>query len=341
MSDVTHGDREARRLALSHIADSFQESIALLTAVNAGVFVSLSESPKSSAQLCNELGLAPRETDLLLHAISGMDLLEKGDEGKWSLHGLADEFLRVGSDAYMGDILAHNHHRMQRWARMDEVLSSGEPIPRKGGSRSPRELRDFILGMQNISKLSAVELAEGLDVLGATRLLDLAGGPGTYLYELLRRAPGAKGRLVDFPAVIEIASEQRTLEGMEERAELVAGDIFDAELDGPWDLILLSNVIHSYALDQIETLLQRWTKAIAPGGRLVVKDFFLEDSGTVPLGAALFSLNMMIGNPGRAYRRSEIEEIGRSCGLSTASFFKVGSHSGVLVLKNSTHSEKV
>lgn len=332
MNDTAHGNREARRLELSRLADSFQTSIALLTAVNAGIFHALSERPKSSEELCDELNLAERETDLLLHAICGMDLLANVN-GKWALHGLADEFLRTGAEFYMGDILAHNHHRMQRWARMDEVLASGKPIPRKGGKRSPSELRDFILGMQNISKQSAVELADGLDMQGVSTVLDLAGGPGTYLYELLRRAPGSRGRLIDYEAVTEIAAEQRALEGMEDRAELVAGDIFDVEPEGEWDLIFLSNVIHSYTIEQIGELIRRWSVALTPGGRLVIKDFFLDESGSSPLGAALFSLNMMIGNPGRAYRRSEIEAMGAEAGLTPASWFRVGSHSGVIVFR--------
>jgi SAM-dependent methyltransferase len=326
-----HGDREARRLELAGIASGFEQSIALLTAVKLGIFSALSGGAKTTGELCEELKLAEREAGLLLQAVGGLDLLARDGEERWSLHGLADEFLRDGAEFYMGDILAHNHSMMQRWARMDEVVASGETLPRKGGGRSQQELRDFILGMQNISKQSARELADGLDLRGVERILDVGGGPGTYLYELLRRRPDASGAVLDLPEVIEIAAEQREAEGMEDRAELMEGDMFETDLGGPYDLILLSNIIHSHPLERIRELLGRCAAALAGGGRLVVKDFLLDESGMRPAKAALFSLNMMIGNPGRSYRREEIETVMRELNAEPAQYFGVGSHSAVLV----------
>ncbi len=324
-----HGDREKRRLELSRMADGFRVSVALLTAVHLGVFRVLSDGPSTAGAMAAELSLAERELDLLLKALTGLDLLALDGDGRYHLHGLSEEFLRDGAELYMGDILHHNYHLMRRWARMDEVVSSGKPLPRREG-RSPDELRAFILGMQNNARQSALEAINGIDLRGVHSVLDLGGGPGTYLYTFLEQLPEANGTIMDFPQVIEIAREQCPRE-LKKRVTFLEGDIFEREFKGPWDLILISNIIHSNTLDGIRTLVSKSAAALSPGGRLVVKDFFLDDSRTIPAAAALFSLNMMISNPGRAYSEGEIRKAMDDAGLVVTQKYNVGSHSAVLV----------
>jgi hypothetical protein len=58
--------------------------------------------------------------------------------------------------------------------------------------------------------------------------------------------------------------------------------------------------------DENRDLLSRSARALAPGGRVVVSDFVLDEDGTSPRQAVLFSINMLVGTPsGRSYRESE------------------------------------
>jgi len=64
-------------------------------------------------------------------------------------------------------------------------------------------------------------------------------------------------------------------------------------------------------------LLSRAARALAPGGRVVVSDFVLEEDGTGPRQAALFSLNMPVGTAsGRSYRESEYGAFFGEAGLA-------------------------
>ena len=327
-----HGQLHERRLALSQIADGYRQAATLNTAQHLGIFSALAEKEMDAGELATLLELDKRNLGLLLRALVAMDLLRIDEEQRFYLHGLALEFLTPGAEYYMGDIIEHGYDLMQRWVRMGEVVQSGKPIPRKAGGRSPRQLRAFIMGMQNISKLSAEEVVDVLDLHGVKRILDLGGGPGTYLYGFLKRLPEASGAVLDLPDVVEIAQEQAVAEGMEERVDLIPGDMFSTDLGGPWDLIFIGNIIHSYGPETNRELVSRCAKALAPGGRLAIKDFFLDSTGTQPKNGALFSLNMMTANEeGRAYRRAEVEEWMLQAGLTIHSLHQVGTHSGVLV----------
>lgn len=328
---MQHGDREARRLALSELAGGYKASVAVLTAVELGLFQRLASGAAKADDLAQELDLEPAGLRYVLDALVGLDLLARSDAG-YELHGPALEFLHPESDAYMGDILAHNYHTMQRWVRLAEQLRGEVVKPQKGRERSTAELRAFIMGMQNISRQSAEEVADGLDLRGVKSILDLGGGPGTYLYSFLNRLPEARGALLDLPPVVEIAREEPQREGMLERVNFLEGSMFDVDYSGPYDLVFLGNIIHSWGREQNRELMARIASSLSEGGRLVVKDFFLDESRTLPPDAALFSLNMYVGtSEGRSYGEDEVRGWLADAGLNVVSRYRVGTHSGVLV----------
>lgn len=328
-----HGQLEERRLELSRIADGYRQASVLITAQHLGLFEALSGGARSCEELAMQLDLDSRNLNLLLRALVGMDLLSLEGEDRFALHGLAAEFLAPGAEFYMGDIIEHGHSLMKKWVRMDEVVRTGKPIPREtSGGRSPRELRAFIMGMQNISKLSAEEVADALDLRGVERILDLGGGPGTYLYSMLHRLPEASGAVLDLPEVVEIAQEQAEVEGVADRVDLISGDMHTTHIGGPWDLIFIGNIIHSWGPEMNQRLFLRCAEALSEGGRIAIKDFYLDETATSPRSGALFSLNMMVNNSeGRSFTRGEVEGWLRSAGLTPLGLHQVGTHSGVLV----------
>ena len=68
--------------------------------------------------------------------------------------------------------------------------------------------------------------------------------------------------------------------------------------------------------DENRDLLSRAARALAPGGRAVVSDFVLDEDGTAPRQAVLFSINMLVGTPsGRSYRESDYRAFLGGAGL--------------------------
>jgi hypothetical protein len=79
-------------------------------------------------------------------------------------------------------------------------------------------------------------------------------------------------------------------------------------------------------------LLRRCRHAVAPGGRVVIQDFILEQDKTAPKMAALFSLNMLVGTEGGAsYNESEYAEWLREAGFGEAIRVRLPGPSGLMV----------
>jgi (2Fe-2S) ferredoxin len=91
---------------------------------------------------------------------------------------------------------------------------------------------------------------------------------------------------------------------------LVSGDAaaLKAEDDygSGYDLVFLSAICHMLDPDENRALLAKAHRALAPGGRVVIQDFLLDEDKTAPRFAALFALNMLVGTRGgNSYSESE------------------------------------
>lgn len=67
----------------------------------------------------------------------------------------------------------------------------------------------------------------------------------------------------------------------------------DAGFGGPYDLVLLSNVVHGESDDVNRRLIRRLAATLAPGGYIVLKDMFLDEHGQDPENAVFFGLTML------------------------------------------------
>ena len=103
------------------------------------------------------------------------------------------------------------------------------------------------------------------------------------------------------------------------RIHFVEWDFYAAEPPAglaAFDLVYLSNVLHSESPGQNRALLQRIFPLVVPGGRVVVQENAVEPGRTSPPEAALFAVNMLASTPaGRTYTEGEVLAWGEATGL--------------------------
>jgi|GEM_PF-458908 len=325
-----HGDFYNRLRKMDEMTLGYRKSMLLLTANHMGLFRLLAQSPANSSEICSALKTSPRGTRLMLDALVGLDIISLND-GIYELAGLGLEFLHPDSEYYMGDIYEHNYNLLTRWMKLEDSIKTGEPLLSDDDqSRTGDSLTAFIMGMQNLCSVQGDGIAEALNIKDVKSILDLGGGPGTLLHAVLKRQPNAKGVVLDRADVVELARQESAKNNLPEIG-YISGDIFSANWGGPWDMILLSNIIHSYSEEKNREIIKLCEKNLTHGGQLVIIDFFLDETGTEPSYASLFSLNMLLNTDmGRSYRLSNTEDWVRSSGLNPINYVKVGLNSGIL-----------
>jgi 2-polyprenyl-3-methyl-5-hydroxy-6-metoxy-1,4-benzoquinol methylase len=251
---------------------------------------------------------------ILAHA--GLLVRHAGPEGEaWSLSGAGRRLHAEGALA-----LDHGWDVLGDLGRLDAVLREGGPVRgpdgasrvTRGGVREddPEGSRRFLARLERRSGASAVETARAIVArVPGGAALDLGGGHGRYARELADR--GFRATLFDFPMVVEIARERHG-----EALAYRGGDFHVDDLGGPWDVVLLSNIVHNLSDAELDAILPRLRASLRPGGIVVLKDMFVDDSGVGPEIPVAFGLVMLCYTAGgRAYATRDVEARLRRAGF--------------------------
>jgi predicted O-methyltransferase YrrM len=292
---------------------AWQESRIVLSAIELDLFSAVGDGA-TSPEVTRRLGLDLRGTDILLHAVAALGLLEK--QGETFRNGeLADRHLRAGAPHDLRAALRHNAALWHRWSHLSEIVRSGRPAPRP--ERGADDDESFIAAMHMNALVRAPLVVAALDLSGARRALDLGGGSGGYAIALARAVPGLRVEIVDTPEVVPLTRRYIAAAGLEDRVSAREGDLRAGEYGQGYDLALLSAVCHMLGRDENVDLIRRAVRALGPGGRLVIQDFVLEPGRTSPRPAAVFAVNMLVNTAaGTNYVEADYFAWMRAAGLA-------------------------
>jgi 2,7-dihydroxy-5-methyl-1-naphthoate 7-O-methyltransferase len=143
-------------------------------------------------------------------------------------------------------------------------------------------------------------------------VVDVGGGTGALLAEVLRARPALRGTLVDLPATIARSGPILGAAGVADRVTAVGQSFFDP-LPAGADLYLLKSVLSDWPDREAAALLARCADAARPSGRLVVLNGVSpdDDEGRAPAPDLL----MMVLVGGKQRSLTEFRELARASGL--------------------------
>jgi SAM-dependent methyltransferase len=100
-------------------------------------------------------------------------------------------------------------------------------------------------------------------------VVDVGGGTGAMLAEILRARPGVRGTLVDLPGTVARAAQVFEAAGVADRVTMAGQSFFDP-LPAGADLYLLKKVLNDWPDRETTQILRRCAEAARPGGRVLV-----------------------------------------------------------------------
>jgi SAM-dependent methyltransferase len=141
-------------------------------------------------------------------------------------------------------------------------------------------------------------------------VVDVGGGTGSLLAEILRARPTVRGILVDLPATVARSAATFEAAGVSHRVTTLAQSFFDP-LPAGADLYLFKNVLADWHDRDALALLRRCAEAARPAGRVVLLGGVSpdEDHGPSP------ELLMMVLVGGKARSLSEFRTLAAAAGL--------------------------
>ncbi len=319
---------------LEDLATGYWFSEALFTAVEMELFTFLEPKGRNVEDIARVFDFNSRPLVRFLHALCALGLLIC-DGGLYFNTKLSSDYLVAGKENYQGDSVLWRKYLAVGWQGLAKCLRAGGRVdfspPEEDPVRLKQRIRNYIKAMDRMARVKVREMLpffEGRALSG--QILDVGAGSGAVSAGFLEHFPATRATLLDLPEVVEYSRELMLARGCGERATCLPANILEEWPVGKagFDLVILSNIVHAYAEDEIAAILARAAACLKPGGLLLVHDFFLEH---YPAKAALFDLNMFINTyNGKVFPAKWVSAALTGMGLSTTGLVPLKTDTGVI-----------
>jgi SAM-dependent methyltransferase len=292
--------------------DEFRDAITayrlprvLLAALELDIFTAVGEGAWTIPALAKQLKVSERGLDILCRnlAMAGL-LLKKG--GTYRNSRLGATALNAAHPAYRGSYLDLIRTHWTDWVRLLESVRSGLPIDHDVPD-SPDWRRRFTWAMHHRTLETAPAIASQIKLGKARTFLDLGGGPGTYALAFLAKNARLRATVCDRAEALDVAKEIAATHRAGRRVSYLPCDFTKEPIPGTYDVIWYSNVLHIYSPEVNRAVFRRVLAALAPGGRFIMQDAFLQGrEGLLPAESSLFAVSMLLFTEGgNTYPASE------------------------------------
>lgn len=284
---------------------------AAVAGVQLGVFDALAKSPASAAELAANAGCTAARMRGLADVLTASGMVVRGPLDEYRISETARAFLVSGAERSMTDLLLRSPGPWQNWPQLASTLQGAEPPVPADGAFYAALVRATFPTQYAAAKVLASNIP------AATSVLDLGAGAAPWSIAILEAFPAAIAKVVDLPEVLPAAEVAIAAHGLGSRFDMVAGDYWAVPLEAEaFDVVVLGHVLRGEG-DRAPALVRRAAEAMAPGGLLVVADYFVDDDRTGPVNSLLLGLTMMSATTGgRTFTRSEHRSWFEEAGLT-------------------------
>ena len=260
---------------------------------------------------------------VLRHLVS-KGIFEEPSAGVFALNeaarGLLEGGLRLGLDLEgIGGRMAH------AWGTLLSAVRTGRPAYAEAFGcafwedldRRPEISAGFdeLMGPPGHGTPDPEVLADPAGWETVSTVVDVGGGTGALLAEILRARPALRGVLVDLPRTVARSGGIFEAAGVADQVRTVGQSFFDP-LPGGGSLYLLKNVLADWPDREAAAILRRCAEAARPAGRVVVL------GGVTAAEKASPELLMLVLVGGKDRTLGEFRKLAREADLEVRTTFR-------------------
>lgn len=264
---------------------------ALNTALRLGVIDALRDGQKTAGELAAACRIRSDAVPALMELLQPAGLVEQFGE-----HYALSQAARM-TPPNLWAMLFDQWTALEKTLRDEsDALSEFDRLKHEERSRSRfRAMRAMIEWAETGA---ALKVAEALDIGGLRRslhILDLGCGSAVYSMTLAHRDPGCLVKLVDRAEGLERA--RATVDSLEIQSRVTLTEADDLNIpghDGGFDLVIISDQIHTMPSEEQDQLLRTAHRVLGPDGEVAVIDVFAgQERGREVVSR--FQLELLVG----------------------------------------------
>src|SRR5882724_435983 len=323
---------------LLQLALGYMTTAALGCAVELEIAERLKNGPSGVAELAAETGVKEEPLYRVLRALASAGIFKESTRRKFQLTPAAELLCKEAKGSL---------HSMVRWfsarvhfetfPEMMHALKTGETVVEKVHGVScfdyfekNREVSEiFNDAMTDFSALVIPAALEAYDFgwLNGKTLVDVAGGHGKVLAEILVKYPEVRGKLFELEHVVNGAKPRIESLGLAERCSTCHGDFFEAVPDG--DAYIMKNIIHDWDDSKATTILKNIHKASPADARVILLEGVIAQGNAPNLGKWI-DLEMLMLPGGKERTEEEYRALFAGAGFRVTRFVETKSPLGVI-----------
>jgi SAM-dependent methyltransferase len=289
--------------AILEVAMGFMASKSLFVANEIGLFTALAEGSATLEQLAERIGVPARTLRIVADAMVALRFVERDDRG-YRNSAAAEAFLSGRGPMNLAPALRFmNTIGYPAWHGLEQSVRTDAPAR---GELTEEQQKIFSEGVEALTAGPAHALAHGFDFSRHRKVMDVAGGTGSFLVAILSANPALEGTLFELPQVAKIAERSLSVTAVADRVSVIAGNAMEDDLPSGHDVVLLANIVHYFRPRQNIELMERVRAAVEPGAQLLLVDWWTDPTHTQPLPAAFMAAEFLTQVGGDVYSEQEM-----------------------------------
>ena len=272
---------------VSSLLTSYWRGAVILAAVRTGIFDCLGQSPKKTGGISEETGTNLAILTQVLDSLKRMNLADYSMEG-WRLTS-DGELLKKSTDHSLSssaEMWWAEH--LDAWRHLDHTVLTGEPSFEHVFGETYFDwlednlgaLKQYQSAMEEYAKIDYSGCASIIEKYCCRSVIDIGGGTGTLLENLLRSSRKTRATLFEKPQVIDLAEELWRTKPDRRRITFMKGDFFTG-IQGSYEGVILTRILHDWSDGKVNIILANIKKVLKRGGTIFVIDRIIrEDTET-------------------------------------------------------------
>lgn len=294
----------------------------LYVAAKLGVADLLKDGPKAVEVIAKAAEVDANSLYRVLRALASFGVFEEEADRVFRLNAVAAPLCSnaVGSLRNSAIFMGEDWH-WKVWGKTLYSVRTGKPAWREVHGQdvfpylasNQKAARIFDDAMTSYSTVAAAAVIEAYDFSSIETLVDVAGGHGRLLSEILKSQPEMRGVLFDQPHVLAGAKDKLETVGVAKRCELVGGDFFKsvpANADG----YILKHIIHDWDDEEATRILHNIRSVMRDDARVLLIESVIAEGNQRDFGK-LLDIEMLVSPGGRERTAVEYGQLLAGAGL--------------------------
>jgi predicted transcriptional regulator len=293
-------------------------------AAQLGIADILARGPADSARLAAESGCNADALARLLRALAASGVFAQTTDGAWQLTELGETLCADSSASCREAALYWGLDSIRSaWDYLEHTIRTGEPAFDRANRGSFFEHMEAVPNDGNLfdafitrnQNRRAATHAAAIDCGRFRHIVDVGGGEGAFLAELLKRHAHLTGTVLDLPRAAATARGTARRERLDGRMDAVEGSFFQQIPSGA-DAYILASILHDWPDEAAIRILRTCRAAMPPDASLLVFEQVLGDPNTDPLFSAESDVTMMVLLGGKERTRESFAALLEAAGLT-------------------------